>query len=100
MTIYYKKNDKGNISEYTTSKDIADSLGYEFETSEKILRSNNGKLYLEKDFVDEEPTDEQKRAAEMPTTEEQLKMMYFDRVNKTDVWFETLQAIYKKYPEK
>lgn len=56
--------------------------------------------YLESvEEKDPEPSDDEKRAAEMPTAEEQLKMLYFDRVNKTDTWFTTLQAIYAKYPQ-
>tara|TARA_A100001011_G_C14198043_1_gene794421 strand:- start:42 stop:761 length:720 start_codon:yes stop_codon:yes gene_type:complete len=39
------------------------------------------------------------RQQEYPSREEQLDMMYWDRVNGTNVWEETIQAIKAKYPK-
>ena len=39
------------------------------------------------------------RQAAYPSREEQLDMMYWDRVNGTNVWEETIQAIKAKYPK-
>ena len=39
------------------------------------------------------------RQQEYPSREEQLDMMYWDRVNGTTVWEETIQSIKDKYPK-
>ncbi len=39
------------------------------------------------------------RQQEYPSREEQLDMMYWDRVNGTNVWEETIQAVKEKYPK-
>lgn len=39
------------------------------------------------------------RQQEYPSREEQLDMMYWDKVNGTTVWEETIQAIKEKYPK-
>lgn len=39
------------------------------------------------------------RQAAYPSREEQLDMMYWDRVNCTNIWEETIQAIKAKYPK-
>ena len=46
-----------------------------------------------------EPTYQEKRMAEYPPTGEQLDMMYWDKVNGTNVWQETITAIKNKYPK-
>lgn len=39
------------------------------------------------------------RAKEYPTLQEQLDMQYWDSVNGTTVWQDTIQAIKAKYPK-
>jgi hypothetical protein len=39
------------------------------------------------------------RQQEYPSREEQLDMMYWDKVNETTVWEDTIQAIKDKYPK-
>jgi len=39
------------------------------------------------------------RSQEYPSREEQLDMMYWDKVNGTTVWEDTIQAIKDKYPK-
>ena len=39
------------------------------------------------------------RQQEYPSREEQLDMMYWDKVNGTNIWEETIQAIKDKYPK-
>ena len=39
------------------------------------------------------------RQQEYPSREEQLDMMYWDKVNGTTVWEDTIQAIKDKYPK-
>jgi len=46
-----------------------------------------------------EPTYAEKRAAEYPSVADQLDMMYWDKVNGTDIWAETVAAVKAKYPK-
>lgn len=46
-----------------------------------------------------EPTYAEKRAAEYPSLAEQLDMMYWDRVNRTNTWQETVTTVKAKYPK-
>lgn len=46
-----------------------------------------------------EPTYAEKRAAQYPSLAEQLDMIYWDKVNGTDVWQETVAAVKEKYPK-
>ena len=39
------------------------------------------------------------RSQEYPSREDQLDMMYWDRVNRTNVWEETIQGIKDQYPK-
>ena len=39
------------------------------------------------------------RSQEYPSREDQLDMMYWDKVNGTNIWEETIQAIKEKYPK-
>ena len=39
------------------------------------------------------------RSQEYPSREDQLDMMYWDRVNGTNIWEETIQSIKDKYPK-
>ena len=39
------------------------------------------------------------RSQEYPSRDEQLDMMYWDKVNGTTVWEDTIQAIKDKYPK-
>ena len=46
-----------------------------------------------------EPTYIEKRQAEYPPISEQLDMIYWDKVNGTNLWQETITAIKEKYPK-
>jgi hypothetical protein len=39
------------------------------------------------------------RISEYPSIEEQMDMMYWDNVNGTTVWKDTIEAIKEKYPK-
>lgn len=39
------------------------------------------------------------RALEYPSLPEQLDMLYHDKINNTNVWLETIQAVKDKYPK-
>lgn len=40
-----------------------------------------------------------KRYSEYPPIEEQLDMIYWDKINGTDIWEQTISAIKEKYPK-
>lgn len=46
-----------------------------------------------------EPTYAEKRAEEYPSLSDQLDMIYWDKVNDTNVWQETVAAVKEKYPK-
>jgi len=46
-----------------------------------------------------EPAYDELRIGEYPSREEQFDMMYWDKVNGTTVWEDTIQAIKDKYPK-
>ena len=46
-----------------------------------------------------EPSYVELRVAEYPSREEQLDMMYWDKINGTTVWEETIKAVKDKYPK-
>ena len=45
------------------------------------------------------PQQDELRVAEYPSREDQLDMMYWDKVNGTTTWEDTIQAIKDKYPK-
>lgn len=46
-----------------------------------------------------EPTYRELRAAEYPAIGDQLDMIYWDKVNGSNIWMETIAAIKAKYPK-
>jgi hypothetical protein len=46
-----------------------------------------------------EPSYAELRASEYPSREEQFDMMYWDKVNGTTLWEDTIQAVKDKYPK-
>jgi hypothetical protein len=64
----------------------------------KSLSVKNGKLVLI-ETVQPELSIQEKRALAYPNIQEQLDMIYWDRVNGTDTWIETISAIKNKYPK-
>ena len=46
-----------------------------------------------------EPSYSELRATEYPSREDQFDMMYWDKVNGTTVWEDTIQAVKNKYPK-
>ena len=60
--------------------------------------AENGVELVEGDGI-YEPSYAELRQQEYPSREEQLDMMYWDKVNGTTVWEDTIQAIKDKYPK-
>ena len=47
----------------------------------------------------DEPSYAELRATEYPSREDQFDMMYWDKINGTTTWEDTIQAIKDKYPK-
>ncbi len=48
----------------------------------------------------EKPTYSEKRISEYPKISEQLDMIYWDKINGTNIWSEKITEIKNKYPKK
>ena len=77
--------------------DFYESIGLEEMDVEEAY---DGSWYL-KGFAPPkpEPTYAEKRLAEYPTFGEQLDMIYWDKVNNTNLWQEKISEIKNKYPK-
>lgn len=99
MTTYYTQKN-GEIARSTTCEKIAKTWGTYQSTEQEIVRGYDGKLYLDgQQPTPPEPSYAEKRMAEYPSIGDQLDMIYWDKVNNTNVWQETIAAIKAKYPK-
>ena len=98
--IYYELLEDNTIGRSTPSKKVADILGLTLETDSEIVYGWDGKRYFEGDEpAAPELSYVEKRKAAYPSVEDQLDMMYWDKVNGTNLWQETISAIKNKYPK-
>ena len=69
-------------------------------TEMDVEQAYNGSWYL-KGYAPAEPekTYTEKRLAEYPAISEQLDMIYWDKVNGTNLWQEKIAEIKAKYPK-
>ena len=98
--MFYELLKDGTIGRSTTNEKIAQDLGLSLTTERQIVYGYDGKRY----FAGEEPTPPepsyaQKRAAEYPPIADQLDMIYWDKVNGTNLWQEKISSIKAKYPK-
>lgn len=98
--IYYELLTDGTIGCSTPSEKVAQSLGLTLTTDQKIVYGYNGKRY----FKGQEPTPPEpsyidKRVAEYPSITDQLDMIYWDKVNGTNLWQNKIAEIKAKYPK-
>ena len=99
--IYYEILADGTIGCSTASPKIAESLGLALTTDQEIVYGYDGKRYFKgKEPIPPEPSYVEKRVAAYPPISDQLDMIYWDRVNQTNIWQETITAIKTKYPKK
>ena len=63
------------------------------------IEKQNGAYVIVQNAPLPEPTYAEKRAAEYPSLAQQLDMIYWDKVNGTNVWEETVAAVKAKYPK-
>ena len=80
-----------------TNTDFYKSIGM---VEMEVEQAYNGDWYLAGHCPAEpEKTYAEKRLAEYPTISDQLDMIYWDKVNGTNVWKDTIDAIKLKYPK-
>lgn len=84
---------------------IGDKLTKENYTQGAIWCNENGFVINSDTWVIEEapqapePTYAEKRAMEYPSIQDQLDMLYWDKVNGTNTWQEKIAEIKAKYPK-
>ncbi len=99
--MFYIENIQDNkiIGGITESKKMAELMGWT-QTLPEIEKGYDG-FYYAKGFAPErpEPTYTEKRQREYPPISEQLDMIYWDKVNGTNLWQEKITEIKTKYPK-
>ena len=79
---------------------MAKSLGLTLTTEKEIVYGYDGKRYFKgEEPVAPEPSYAELRAAEYPPMADQLDMQYWDAVNGTNIWKDTIAGIKEKYPK-
>ena len=100
MTTYYELLEDNTIGRSTPSEKIAQSLGLSLTTEQEIVHGYDGKRYFKgQEPTPPEPTYQEKRSVEYPDIKDQLDMIYWDKVNGTNLWQETILNIKTKYPK-
>ena len=100
MTTFYELLQDNTIGRSTASSKVAQELGLTLSTDQEIVYGYNGKRY----FKGQEPTAPElsyaeKRTKEYPSIPDQLDMIYWDKVNNTNLWQEKIAEIKAKYPK-
>lgn len=89
--------EKVTLKKPYTNKEYADLAVY---CNKNDCHIENKGFYLEAvknpEYI---PTYAEKRAAEYPAIGDQLDMIYWDKINGTHNWEETITAIKEKYPK-
>ena len=69
-------------------------------TQMEVEQANNGNWYI-MGYAPKKPETSyiEKRLAEYPPLGEQLDMIYWDKVNGTNIWQDSITAIKNKYPK-
>ena len=98
--MYYELMQDGTIGRSTPNNIIAQKLGLNLTTDQEIVYGFDGKRY----FKGQEPTPPEssymeKRLSEYPDIGDQLDMIYWDKVNNTNLWQEKIAEIKAKYPK-
>ena len=98
--MFYSIFENGQIDKITDNEKIAQKLGLNLKTDKEILYGYDGQLYFKgEEPTPPEPSYAEKRLAEYPSIPDQLDMMYWDKVNNTNIWVETISQIKAKYPK-
>ena len=98
--IYYELLSDGTVGRSTPSEKVAKTLGLNLTTDKEIVYGWNGKRHLKGDEpIPPAPNYAEKRRAAYPSIEDQLDMIYWDKVNDTNLWLEKITEIKTKYPK-
>ena len=98
--IYYELLSDRTIGRSTNNQNVAKKLGLLLQTDKEIIYGFNGKRYLKGEEPSApEPSYAEKRAAAYPSLGDQLDMIYWDKINGTNQWQETITAVKTKYPK-
>lgn len=96
---YTNKIINHKIGSYTDKPEIAKMLGFDIEI-EDIEIAQDGFAY-ERGYA---PTPREKsyvelRLKEYPSIPDQLDMIYWDKINGTNMWLDLISSIKQKYPK-
>lgn len=64
-----------------------------------VIRTNKDGYPIAVKIDDIELSYREKRALEYPSIQEQLDMLYWDKVNQTNLWQEAISAVKAEYPK-
>lgn len=96
---YTNKLENHKLGSYTDDPTLALDMGLDIVV-EKIQFGADGFAYVDGFAPQPMKTDYvQMRVAEYPDISEQLDMMYWDKINGTNNWVDTITAIKQKYPK-
>lgn len=100
MTLYYEILTDGTIGQSTQYPKVAKQLNLTHKTSSDIVYGYDGKRYIKgSEPTKPEPSYIEKRLAEYPSLSDQLDMIYWDKINGTNLWQEKISQIKSKYPK-
>ena len=68
-----------------------------FKETLKLYNEHPELFAIEKETIKRQPTYQELRIVEYGTTEEQLDMIYWDKVNGTNKWIEHITNVKEKY---
>lgn len=68
-----------------------------------IIKTEEEYVFIDNEYLPKNKISVKKaisaRVAEYPSIEEQLDMLYWDKINNTNIWKNTITRIKKKYPK-
>lgn len=96
---YTNKLDNYRLGSYTDDPTVALDMRYDIAV-ENIEIGGDGFVYVAGFAPKGTPTNYVvMRVAEYPTISEQLDMIYWDKINGTNIWLDTISEIKSKYPK-
>ena len=101
MKIYIKEIINNKIGDNTPFEDVAKSMKFEIVRDDTELETAYDGSLWERGFAPSAPEQSyvQKRIAEYPNITDQLDMIYWDKINGTNIWENTITEIKNKYPK-
>ena len=98
--MFYEILEDGTVGRSTNDEKIAELNNLTLVTDKEIIYGIDGKRYFKgEEPIPSEPNYIEKRQREYPSISDQLDMIYWDKVNGTDLWKEKIAEIKAKYPK-